>query len=126
MELAAGFDPCGDPLGQSSAPGSKRGSRTKRGPLTLLEKDHPSADLTSSTPKRETLNVDSGGPECPVQEVGDLFMLEPIVGRHHVAMLALLVGVGIVAIGVGGSSPRWKHFGRTGSSRPARGLGRAG
>ena len=36
MELAAGFDPCGNSLGQSSAPGYKRGSRTKRGPLTLF------------------------------------------------------------------------------------------
>jgi len=38
MELAAGFDPCGNPLGQSSSPGSKRGSRIRRGPLVLFRK----------------------------------------------------------------------------------------
>ena len=43
MELAAGFDPRGTLSAKSPAPESKRGSRTKRGPLTLFEREQVSS-----------------------------------------------------------------------------------
>ena len=125
---------------KSPAPGSKRGSRTKRGPLTLFEKD-------ASVSRPHLFHSEEGDPErrfgwtgmpSPLEveclgkglvtgdfsrplpgpcwlvavpsvervmddylplrkefdvgttdaEVGDLFMLEPIVGRHHVEGLS--------------------------------------
>jgi len=140
MELAAGFDRYGNPLGQSSAPDRREALAESEGLSLLFRVGDGERQLTDDPPRRGGPERDSGRPGKPTRlevqslgegliagdfprppsrpcrltvvssvegvmddhlplreeldvratdaEVGNLFMLKPIIGRHDVEGLA--------------------------------------